>query len=73
MGEIIRFIDGPINPVDCQLGKPHFHCDLKGSCVFMGLWDEARHALEQVYDTKTLKDLVEREKALSAADASYCI
>ena len=39
----------------------------------MGLWDEARHALEQVYDTKTLKDLVEREKARSAADASYCI
>jgi len=73
VGEIIRFIDGPINPVDCQLGKPHFHCDLKGSCVFMGLWDEARHALEQVYDTKTLKDLVEREKARSAADASYCI
>ena len=35
VGEIIRFIDGPINPVDCQLGKPHFHCDLKGSCVFM--------------------------------------
>lgn len=73
VGEVIRFIDGPLNPVDCQLEKPHFHCDLKGNCVFRGLWEEARQALEQVYDTKTLKDLVEREKAVSAADASYCI
>lgn len=69
VGEIIRFIDGPINPVDCQLNKPGSPCELKGGCVFMSLWDEARGALEQVYDTKTLKDLVEREQALLACQA----
>ncbi|HWQ08465.1 MAG TPA: Rrf2 family transcriptional regulator [Holophaga sp.] len=71
VGEIIRFIDGPINPVDCQLDKPHFQCTLKGSCVFMSLWDEARVALEQVYDTKTLKDLVEREQGMLGSGAMY--
>lgn len=74
VGELIRFIDGPINPVDCQLDKPHFNCNLKGSCVFMGLWEEARQALERVYDTKTLKDLVEREQAMRFDGSSqYCI
>ncbi len=74
VGEIIRFIDGPINPVDCQLDKPHFSCTLKGSCVFMSLWDEARLALERVYDTKSLKDLVEREQKMLERDALYyCI
>ncbi|WP_300159512.1 Rrf2 family transcriptional regulator [Solidesulfovibrio sp.] len=74
VGELIRFIDGPINPVDCQLEKPHFDCTLKGSCVFIGLWDEARQALERVYDTKTLKDLVEREQHMLAGEGmSYCI
>jgi len=69
VGEIIRFIDGPINPVDCQLNKPGGQCDLKGGCVFLSLWDEARTALEQVYDTKTLRDLVDREQRLLASRA----
>ena len=69
VGEIIRFIDGPISPVDCQLASPHYSCTLKESCVFLGLWDEARLALEGVYDTKTLKDLVEREQGMFFADA----
>ncbi len=74
VGELIRFIDGPINPVDCQLDKPHFDCSLKGSCVFIGLWEEARQALERVYDTKTLKDLVEREESMIGNEGlSYCI
>ncbi|MEA4856714.1 MAG: Rrf2 family transcriptional regulator [Solidesulfovibrio sp.] len=74
VGELIRFIDGPINPVDCQLERPQFDCSLKGNCVFIGLWEEARQALERVYDTKTLKDLVEREQAMLGADGlSYCI
>jgi DNA-binding IscR family transcriptional regulator len=60
--------------VDCQLEKPHFDCTLKGSCVFIGLWEEARQALERVYDTKTLKDLVEREESMIGnAGLSYCI
>lgn len=74
VGEIIRFIDGPINPVDCQLDKPHFSCTLKGSCVFMSLWDEAREALARVYDTKTLQELVDREQDMLGAQTSqYCI
>ncbi|WP_428559032.1 MAG: RrF2 family transcriptional regulator [Solidesulfovibrio sp. DCME] len=64
VGEIIRFIDGPMTPVDCQLDRPHFDCALKGSCVFMGLWDEAREALERVYDTKTLQALLDREATM---------
>lgn len=74
VGELIRYIDGPIHPVDCQLGKPNSDCSLKGNCVFFGLWEEARLALEQVYDTKTLKDLVEREQnMLGPEELTYCI
>jgi len=74
IGELIRYIDGPINPVDCQLNKPTSDCSLKGNCVFFGLWEEARLALERVYDTKTLKDLVEREQNMLGVEGlSYCI
>lgn len=73
IGEVIRFIDGPINPVDCQLNKPRGRCQLTGGCVFSSLWDEARTALEQVYDTKTLRDLVDREEALLADQAPHYV
>lgn len=71
VGEIIRFIDGPLTPVDCQLDKPHFTCTLKGNCAFMGLWDEAREALERVYDTKSLKELVDREETRLGAQIPH--
>lgn len=62
VGEVIRFMDGPISPVDCHRERPGHDCPLRGGCVFRGLWDEARAALSQVYDTRTLADLVEQER-----------
>lgn len=64
VGEIIRFVDGPIRLVDCSQDKPSFPCPLIGNCVFQELWDDARQALEQVYDTKSLIDLVDMERQL---------
>jgi Rrf2 family protein len=61
VGEVIRFMDGPISPVDCHRDPGH-HCPLRDECVFRGLWDEARLALEQVYDTRTLQHLVEEDR-----------
>jgi Rrf2 family protein len=75
VGEIIRFMDGPISPVDCHRERPGQDCPLRGDCVFRGVWDEARQALERVYDTRTLRDLVEEKRRveLAGADANYAI
>ena len=69
VGEVIRFMDGPISPVDCHRERPGHNCPLHGDCVFRGLWDEARTALEKVYDTRTLRDLVEEKRRMEAAGA----
>lgn len=76
VGSIIRFFEGPIHPVNCAGENPTHKCPLRGGCVFMLLWDEARLALESVYDSKTLRDLVEMEARLSSTPApstDYCI
>ena len=74
VGEIIRFIEGPMHPVDCVGDKPAHKCPLKGNCVFMSLWDDARKALEAVYDSRTLQHLVDDEAKMTPAVAeSYCI
>lgn len=74
VGQIIRFVDGTFDPVKClsdQTGKSC--CPLKKSCALLELWSQAKDAIEEVYDSKSFLDIVEREKVLSRASADYCI
>jgi Rrf2 family protein len=61
VGEIIRFIEGPLSPVQCIAGSSGERCPLHGDCAFLPMWDRVRDALSTVYDTTTFEDLVEQE------------
>ncbi len=61
VGEVIRFLEGPLAPVGCAVPGAEADCPLGPSCVFLPLWREAREALSEVLDGKTLQDLVEEE------------
>jgi Rrf2 family cysteine metabolism transcriptional repressor len=74
VGQVIRFVDGPFDPVKCiseKAGKSA--CPLKTRCALVGLWVKAKHAIEEVYDSTTFQSLVEQEKALERASADFCI
>jgi Rrf2 family transcriptional regulator, cysteine metabolism repressor len=64
VGDIIRFVEGPIAPVKCIVGEPD--CALKDGCLFMGFWQRAASALEQVYNSTTFQDLVDEAEAKAA-------
>ena len=64
VGEIIRFFNGAMAPVDCRQGRAERDCPLIGQCVFLSVWDEAQAALEKVYDAISLEELVEREQRM---------
>ena len=61
-GNIIRFIDGPLHPVDCFSNLKTNPCKLKGSCVFSPIWKRAQQAVENIYDNTTLQDLINKEQ-----------
>jgi Rrf2 family protein len=74
VGRVIRLIEGPLDPVRCVGDQKSKCCPLRDRCALIGLWDEARDAVETVYDATTFKDLVEREQDLNGQTASdYCI
>lgn len=62
VGEIIRFVQGPIGPVDCVSGEAAINCDLHGDCVFLPLWKRVEAALVDIYDKTTLQDLLEEDR-----------
>jgi Rrf2 family protein len=74
LGDVIRFIEGPIHPTGCNGEKPGQACRFKGRCVFIRHWNEAEKALESVYDNTTIQDLVEEDRRFLQDQAlDYCI
>ncbi|NLY00230.1 MAG: Rrf2 family transcriptional regulator [Rhodopirellula sp.] len=65
VGDIIRAVDGSSAPVKCVVGRGERHCPLRGHCAFMGLWERAQRAIEQIYDTTTLQDLIDDERSVA--------
>jgi len=74
VGRIIRLIAGPLDPVRCTGDKESARCPLIERCSLIELWNQAKEAVEKVYDGVTFQDLVEREKTLDRKSVSdYCI
>ena len=62
VGEIIRFVQGPIGPIDCIADKEKkSKCPLYGGCVFLSMWEKVGKAIEEVYDNTTIQDLLDQE------------
>ena len=64
-GDVIRFIQGPIAPVECVPGSGanEDKCPLYGDCVFLPLWEKAQKAVSEVYDSVSFQDLVDQDRA----------
>lgn len=76
VGELIRFIEGPIGPVECVRDKvaDDDMCSLYGQCVLMPMWEKVRNAVSDVYDNTTLQNLVDEEnKRLGHSVSRYAI
>ncbi len=64
VGRIIRLIEGPMDPVRCTGDKESTCCPLKDKCSLIHLWNQAKEAVEKVYDAVTFQELVDRENTL---------
>lgn len=71
VGEIIRFVQGPFDPVEC-ITREESSCGMYEDCVFRSLWEKARLALEAVYDGTTIQDLVEQTQDGCGAPGCNC-
>lgn len=74
VGQVIRLVDGPLDPVRCTKGPLQRDCPLKDRCSLLWVWQEAKAAVEAVYDRATFAELAQRENAVERGFvAEYCI
>lgn len=65
VGEVLRLFEGPLLDVGPNAGQPD-----EGTDVFEEVWGRGEAALKGALDCVTFAELVERERALDAAEAS---
>jgi len=62
VGEVIRFIEGPIEPISCVEEERYKGCKDVTSCIFRGVWREVAAATSKIVDHLTFADLISRYK-----------
>ena len=75
VGEVIRFIEGPIEPVACANKDSYEKCKDFPYCVFKDIWNQVYTATSLVVDTVTFAELVRRvgNRKSNDGDNSYSI
>ena len=71
LGEAIRFIEGPIEPLLCASKKRYDECKDFNNCVFKEIWSQVSTATSMVIDSITFAELVRRAHARQQADHNY--
>jgi len=62
IGQVIRFIEGPIEPISCIEAGRYKGCKDVSNCIFRDVWKELYGAMSAVVDTITFDDLIRRHK-----------
>jgi Rrf2 family protein len=58
VGDIIRFVDGPIEPIACaDTNKAYKGCRDINRCVFRDMWVKVVKSISEVVDNVTFEDL----------------
>lgn len=59
IGDVVRFIDGAIEPIDC-VHKNYGECKDVRSCVFRPVWVDVARAISSIVDNVTFENLVDK-------------
>ena len=71
IGDVIRFIDGPLEPIACASKKKQYKgCADIYSCVFRDIWVKVAESTSKIVDNITFDDF--RNK-LKANNLDFCI
>ncbi len=62
VGEVMRFVDGPIAPINCVSQSRPKECQFHGECHFFGFWCRVRSAMSDVVDHTSFADLIDENR-----------
>lgn len=73
LAEIVEALEGPINLRECISDEETFSCDLESGCVVQDVWRNLKSAIQDVLESITLEDLVNKKKEREKKSLIYHI
>ena len=64
MGDVIKYIDGPVSPISCIDKDNEDSCDFSSFCVFKPVFKDVEKAISNIIDNKNFKELLKEQKKL---------
>jgi len=61
LGDVVRFIDGPIEPIRC-VDQEYSNCKDLYKCAFRKIWREVSSSISDIVDNVNFEDLAKRVK-----------
>jgi len=66
LGEVIRFIDGPIEPIACVDAR-YRDCSDVNKCIFKDIWKRVAESTSEIIDNISFEDLAKKVKKSESA------
>lgn len=67
VGDILRALEGDLNPVDCTLTNDDKECSEANLCVTKFVWKRISDSINEVVNGISLQDMVDEQVAISEA------
>ena len=64
VGDVLRALEGSLEPVECAAFHQDEECEAAGGCVTKYVWQKINESINQTVDEIQLKHLVEESKAV---------
>lgn len=64
VGDVLRALEGSLQPVECAAFSPEDSCEASGVCVTKYVWQRINESINQTVNEISLKQLVEESKSV---------
>lgn len=66
LGQVIRYIEGPVEPISCVYANNSSRCDFSANCVLRDVFQEIGGLIAEKVDSISFEDLKEKQKKKQA-------
>ena len=70
VGDVLRALEGSLEPVECAAYGGGDSCEASGGCVTKYVWQKINESINKTVDEISLKQLVEESKSVQSTNSS---
>ncbi len=71
IGDVVRLVEGPIEPIACGRKIHDYSCGEEEECVFREVWVNVTEAISEIVDNVTFADIMRRDQELKRKTIGY--